>query len=210
MISFLYLIEINKLLKMDEIKSILPVTFDNIQRISNQMENSIIIIKNEISKATGFFCKVSYENKIIPVLISNNDIINESIIKNDKVIKGITKDGIEKIIQIPENKLVITNEQYGIIMIEINPEESELNYFLEIDDTFINEESNIIKENIYIIHYPEIDNEQKASVSFGILKKNIDDNDIEYYCNTNVGSSGSPILRISNNQIYSKTLLIDI
>lgn len=44
---------------MDEIKSILPVTFDNIQRISNQMENSIIIIKNEISKGTGFFCKVS-------------------------------------------------------------------------------------------------------------------------------------------------------
>jgi hypothetical protein len=92
---------------MDEIKNILPVTFDNIQRITNQMANSIIKIKNENNKGTGFFCKVPYENKIIPVLITNNDIINESIIKKIKLLKLLQKmDGIEKNIIIPENKII--------------------------------------------------------------------------------------------------------
>lgn len=186
---------------MDEIKNILPVTFDNIQRISNQMTYSIIKIENENGKGTGFFCKILHEDKIIPVLITNKNIVSESILKNDKVIKGTTKDGNEKNIEILENKIIITNEKYDIIIIEINPGEDELSNFLDIDDTFINEVSNITNENIYIIHYPEIDNEQKACVSLGILKKNLVDNDIKYYCNTNLGSSGSPILRISNNKV---------
>ena len=55
--------------------------------------------------------------------------------------------------------------------------------------------------SIYIIQYPKYGNEQKGAVSYGILNGILDEYNIIYNCNTNEGSSGSPILKLSNKKI---------
>ena len=70
---------------------------------------------------------------------------------------------------------------------------------MEIDENVFKEESNIFYNNksIYIIQYPNCD---KASVSYGIMN-NIMDYNINHYCCTESGSSGSPIMNLLNNKI---------
>ena len=54
-------------------------------------------------------------------------------------------------------------------------------------------------KSIYDIHYPQC---EKLSVSYGILK-GIEENEYNFshLCNTETGSSGSPIIDLSNNNI---------
>jgi V8-like Glu-specific endopeptidase len=54
-----------------------------------------------------------------------------------------------------------------------------------------------IKKSIYILHYP---NCGKSSVSYGIIKK-LQNSDISHLCSTEKGSSGSPILNLTNNKV---------
>ena len=48
------------------------------------------------------------------------------------------------------------------------------------------------------MHYPIC---EKASVSYGIAK-NINDEEIIHLCYTDSGSSGSPLLNLSNNKVF--------
>ena len=50
--------------------------------------------------------------------------------------------------------------------------------------------------SIYAIQYPSYNEIQKPAVSYGILKKRLDNNNYDFihYCSTEYGSSGSPIL----------------
>ena len=73
--------------------------------------------------------------------------------------------------------------------------------YLEIDDDIFDENINIDNKSIYIIQYPKYGNEQKAAVSYGILNKIQNKFNIIHYCSTDHGSSGSPILGLSNKKI---------
>ena len=42
------------------------------------------IYKNDGSKGTGFFCKINYDNKEIPVMITNYHVINDEYIENNE------------------------------------------------------------------------------------------------------------------------------
>lgn len=57
----------------------------------------------------------------------------------------------------------------------------------------------IIKAFIFSI--PKSIDEQKASVSYGLIKEIRNKLEIIHYCSTDFGSSGSPILRLSNRKI---------
>ena len=60
----------------------------------------------------------------------------------------------------------------------------------------------LYNESIYILQYPKYGKEQKAAISYGRFKQiEIDGYNINHYCCTDEGSSGSPILRLSNNKI---------
>ena len=50
------------------------------------------------------------------------------------------------------------------------------------------------------MQYPKNEEEQKAAISYGIIKQ-IEKDDFNHYCYTDVGTAGSPILRLSNNKI---------
>jgi len=54
-----------------------PVSIENTKRILMQMEKSVFCIyRNDGSKGTGFFCFISLKDKRLPVMITNNHVID--------------------------------------------------------------------------------------------------------------------------------------
>ena len=74
------------------------IDLEKISKITEQMKKCICHIyteKNEENKkkqGTGFFCKIPFENKVIPVLMTNYHIISDEYIKNHKKIKITIND----------------------------------------------------------------------------------------------------------------------
>ena len=91
-------------------------------------------------------------------------------------------------------------------MIQILPEIDEIDKninCLSIDDKINQDYNNLRGLSAYVLQYPE---REKASVSYGIILKNVDkryDNEYEFkhICSTNKGSSGSPILDLETNKV---------
>ena len=177
-----------------------PILKDCTKVILQQMQNCICKINNKKGKGTGFFCYIPSKNEKTPVMITNNHIIDEEILRENKNIRVTINDDEKNIdIKIDNNRILYTNKGYDITIIEINKVE-EIKVFLEIDEKIFDDNTNIFNENIYILQYPNSLNNQKAYVSYGILK-DIEIDNISYKCSTDYGSSGSPILNILNNKI---------
>ena len=54
------------------------------EKIIDQMNNSICRLQIDNKKGNGFFTKIPYKNNLLPVLITNNHIINIDDILNHK------------------------------------------------------------------------------------------------------------------------------
>ena len=180
------------------LNSPLPVTIECTKIILNQLTNYICKIENRKGSGTGFFCSINDELK---VLITNNHIINEEIIKRNEEIRVTLNDDKDfKIINLKKKKYY-TNEIYDITIIEINPKKDNVTNFLELDDEVV-EISKDNPKSVYILQYPNINlYQQKAAVSYGIIKDIEKEYNIIHYCCTEHGSSGSPILNLLNNKI---------
>ena len=183
------------------------VSMENTEIILEQMKKTICkIYMNDGSKGTGFFCKIPYPDKehFLPTLITSNHLINKSKLENNDYIEfSINNDKIKKKINIKKKyRKIYTNGKYDTTIIEILEKEDDIKDFLEVDFDINDEDLNNIyaKRSIYILHYP---NFEKVSVSYGIIKYiDLSNNyDINHFCSTEKGSSGSPILNISNNKI---------
>ena len=144
---------------------------------------------------------------MLPVFITNNHIIDNNLLKlKDAKIKIDTKEETEiKEIKL-KDRIVYTNEEYDITIIEIKDNDNIKNY-LELDDNIIddilndcNKNKEYINDTIYIIHYCE----NKLSVSYGIFYDIYNDEkkyNFYHKCKTKEGSSGSPILNLDNKLI---------
>mgnify|MGYP002626971971 CR=1 FL=1 len=184
-----------------------PIFLEGSKKIINQMEKSVcrIFAKNG-SKATGFFCKIPLSlNQYLRVFITNNHVLNEEYLEKENEIKISLKDD-ENIRTINlRNKLKYTNKEHDITIISLNNNECENIFeFLELDDNILKNDGSIyIGNSIYILHYPDNFGGNKVAVSYGILKNRFEDKiyDFIHLCSTENGSSGSPILNISNNKI---------
>ena len=89
-----------------------------------------------------------------------------------------------------------------ITIIEIRPNKDGINNYLEIDENEINKdienlELEYIKKSVYILHYPN----EELRVSYGLTNDLIDNKTINHFCNTEDGSSGSPILSLKTFQV---------
>ena len=178
----------------------------NIERnetILEQMKNKIckICFKDDCNEGIGFLCKIPFPNNYkLPVFITNYHEININIIKLKKELEIEINN---KIINI-ENKYIFANENYDITIIEIEENKENENHFLELDDNILYESIlNYIGKPIYILHYPNYLEIGKAILSYGTIKNQFKDkkyNFMSYYCTEN-GSSGSPILNLSNNKV---------
>ena len=181
------------------------VSMENTEIILEQMKTKICkIYMNDGSKGTGFFCKIPFpdKNHLLPTLITNNHVINQSNLGNKNIIQfSINNDKIKRQITIKDRKKY-TEKKYDTTIIEIFENEDNIHDFLELDFDINDEDINNIyaKCSAYILHYP---NSEKVSVSYGIIKCiDLSNNyDIYHLCSTEKGSSGSPILNLSNNKI---------
>ena len=153
---------------------------------------------------TGFFSKIDYEGKTIPVLITNYHVIDDDFINKNKKLTFYI-NGNSHTIDINKESVVYssTDKKYNIMIIKLK--ECEGYSFLEIDNNIFKDGSleNYENQGIYILHYPG--NEEKAQISFGegIKKIREDNDDIMHKCHTESGSSGSPILCAATNKVIA-------
>ena len=163
--------------------------------IMDQMEN-FIYKKDEKEKTfrLGFFCIIKYENKNIPVLISNNQILNE-IIHNTL---DISLNNQKRKIKLGD--ILYHNDEYNMVIIEIKEERINDLHFFEIDEKIYSENSEMYYsgESIYMIYYNQ--EEKDFSVSYGVIN-NINNSDLIYSCNIKSCSEISLIFNLSTNKI---------
>ena len=177
-----------------------PVTIEGTKKILHQLTNCICKIENKKGSGTGFFCSISDK---IKVLITNNHIIDETIIsENNKIYVTLNDDKDSRIIHLKDKKYY-TSEKYDITIIEINTKKENITDFLELDKETLDYNKDNPK-SVYILQYPRIDCfKQIAAVSYGIIKSKTEENEfnIIHYCCTEYGSSGSPIVNVLNNKV---------
>ena len=186
------------------------ISYDCTKKIIKQMEENICKLKTGNTQGTGFFCKIPFpnENNKLPVLLTNNHIINEEILfkKNEEITLEIEVEKNQKIIKL-DKRIKYTNKEYDITIIELKESDGIKNY-LSLDEKIIDDISiskidnkyyKFIDETLYILQYPD----RKLSVSYGILKGIYENKkyDFNHNCCTKGGSSGSPILSSINNKV---------
>ena len=115
------------------------ISIDQMQIIKNQMEKSVCKIKCNEGFGTGFFCKIPFPNfyNLLPVLITNNHILNEEDLKiNNQIILSLNNDLFTYKIYIDNSRKIYTEKElYDITLIEIKESDGiNLNFFLEIDN----------------------------------------------------------------------------
>jgi len=183
----------------------IPLTSESIEVILSQMKKNICkIYMDDGSTGTGFFCKIPYPNKslLIPVLVTNNHLIDDSHLRKDKyIIFTINNDTTKYKIIIGDRK-VYTSKLYDTTIIEIFEDKDNIKDFLELDFSIHEETFNnlYIKKSVYLLQYPK---NEKVSVSYGIIKGiDLSNNfDINHLCCTKEGASGSPLMNITSKKL---------
>ena len=155
------------------------------------MDNCICKI-NGNTIGTGFFCKIEYNKRTIPVLMTNYHVINDKYLEINEYLKVYIKND-SHIININKDSKIYSSERYDIMIIKLNNDNKDIKNYLEIDSNIYKRDSlsRYKKENIYILHYP---NSQKPYISYGNGIKKEGQNNIKHMCSTQSGSSGAPIL----------------
>ena len=169
--------EINELLNME--KAMCKIKFEKI------VDNKI-----KTGKATGFFCKI--DNFPIKYgLFTNNHVLDENDIKVGKII-NIEYNNEKKKIKIDEKRRTYTDEELDYTCIELYESDNIKDYF-EIDPILFEDKKSIEDSDIFILQYPE---GNELSFSYGKIIS-LEDNNIMHSASTEKGSSGSPIIRRS-------------
>ena len=185
---------------------LIPITIEQTKTILEQLKKCICKIKKV--NGTGFFCIIPCKENNIRALITNYHVINHNYIENNAIIElTINDDKTNVDIIISEDRKIYLNEEYDIAIIEIKNKDK-INNFLNSDDDYLKLDDNLFKENsesfyddknsIYILQYPK---SYKACVSYGTVK-DFKNYDINYYCSTEPGASGSPILDLKTNKVF--------
>ena len=108
-----------------------PLSIKSIETILEQMKSSICKIYNG-KQGTGFFIKIPFNDIQLPVLITNNHIIDENDYMNKKITTiymGNEKNG--KNIKLDEKRKFYTNKNYDTTIIEIKENTDGIKNFLQ-------------------------------------------------------------------------------
>ena len=65
-----------------------PVSYESTNKILEQMKSYICKIMPQKDKNifdTGFFCFINYKNKKMPVMITNNHVMDQNLLNNEKI-----------------------------------------------------------------------------------------------------------------------------
>ena len=170
-----------------------PIPIDILKKC---LEKTTAICKILTGKGTGFFCKLNLKNKSIIALLTNNHVLNEEKIKLGSKIE-IEHNKEKKVIEITKNRFTRTNAKYDFTCIEIFENENYDNYF-EIDDNINTDNPNkrYKDQGIMMVQYPNL---EEASFDKGKINSIENNYQIFHSISTKGGSSGSPIILISDN-----------
>ena len=160
-----------------------PITIDGTETILYQMKNCICkIINKDGINGTGFFCRIPYNNQLLPFLITNYHVLNENIYRNKEKIELTLNDGKKAIIiNLDNSRIKFTDKELDITIVQLNT---------NLENLYNN-------KSIYILHYPK---GNIVNVSYGLSSKIIDYN-LNHFCSTEEGSSGGPILSLDSFKV---------
>jgi len=188
-----------------------PITKDEIFNLF-KMEKSMCKISCEKIdgkklKGSGFFCEIDINNINFPfkyALFTNNHILNESNIEIGNIIHFECLEGpfgnssyIKKKIKITEKRRVFTNKELDYTCIELFKSDNIIDYFKIDPKIFKYDKKNLKDNDIFILQYPKV-NDLSFSISYGTILS-YEDNKIIHNGSTDNGSSGSPIIRRSED-----------
>ena len=180
------------------------VTIKQMETILMQMKRSICIIKGK-STGIGFFCRINYQNKDIPCLVTSNHVLDDEYIKESKKIEISLNDNEinEDIIISQEDIIYISKEnEYDLIIIKLKEGQEYMNNinYLELDDNIFGDSLQGNESNsIYILHYH---NSQNVAVSYGkVLVYDENKYGKRHKYKTLLDSSGGPILNLLTNKV---------
>ena len=168
--------------KQEKILNTNPISRQTNRIIDNQLEKYLCqVYDSKENKGSGFVCKIPFPDEfhLLPVLITNNHVLNEDELANKKIKISFDDDKIIKIINIFPDRKIYTSINYDTTIIEIIPEKDDIKYFLDVE---INSDQLNDKEQIYILQYP---NGINCSVSYGYIH----------------GSSGGPIILLNTFKV---------
>ena len=130
------------------------------------------------------------------VFMTNCHVLSDIDYCANKELNIVLNDDKEVKINLGIERKTYFNMNYDIALIELK-ESDNINNFLEVDDNLFDYGEFYKDASLYILQYPFGD---KAQVSYGKLI-DINSFEIKHICNTEHGSSGSPILNLSNNKV---------
>ena len=184
--------------------NVAPITKDQSKTLLSQLEKYVCkIYQTNGNKATGFLCKVPYPDqfRLLPVLMTCYHVLSQKDLINNNYIKiTFDEDKIEKILNLKVARKIFENKDLDTFIIEIKPNFDKIYDFLDIDENIFDSNYNEKYKNItaYILQYP---NGIKSSYSVGPIIDILDIN-INHFCSTDFGSSGSPILNLYNYKVF--------
>jgi len=139
--------------------SINPISIKGMEKITFQLKNCVCkISKKDNVKATGFFCKIPYQNynNLLPVLFTNNHILNANdLIINNKIDITINDDNEIRSILIDNSRKFFTDPDLDVTIIEIKPNIDKINNFLELDEKIFKEKNlveTLFKKNLLMFY----------------------------------------------------------
>ena len=159
------------------------------------MDNCICTINKEKDEiGIGFLCKIPFPNKnkrLLPVLITNYQTLNEKVINNNKKYINITLNDKNIKIKLDNSrkKYMNSDKSVDITIIEIKPIKDGIYNFLEFDEDEINKIEENSNKQISIYH---LDEENNITSTYGLINDDIDYSKIKY---------GSPILSFETLKI---------
>ena len=160
-----------------------------------------LIIKEtkKIKNATGFFFSDISKNKF---LVTNYHVISEKIVDSNMtiIIEKYNKEKYELKLNKNERYIKFYNDPLDITFIEINDLKDLCSNikFLSIDLNYQMGYHIYLNVNIYLLGYPY---GKSVECSTGKITNIINNNEFKHNCNTDSGSSGSPILLLSNSTV---------
>ena len=127
-----------------------PISLEKTEKIVEQMKSSICQVYGK-ETGTGFFCKIPYEGKSIPVLMTNYHIIDDDFLKNNKEFKISINNGKNDFININEKTKIYSSirDEYDIMIIKLQ-EEKNIYHYLELDEDLFKEKTEKIKNQFLL------------------------------------------------------------
>lgn len=135
-----------------------PLRLEEINIVNEQMKKCVCKITNRNMIGTGFFMKIKiHNNKLLPVLVTNNHILSkEDIKKGEKIIISINNEEKYFIIDIDDSRITFSDELFDTTFIQIKEKQDQffniINY-LELDERIYSEKRLSENEFIYILNY---------------------------------------------------------